>query len=482
MGRSSGPYGALCSMTDDAVASMLAARRGFTEAAAGCGKTQLLTSIVADERFGTQLLLTHTHAGVAALRKRLRHRGIAEKRFHLDTLAGWCLRWATAYPSISGVSAMREGAPDWKLVYMGARKVLGTTLGRRVLAASYDGVLIDEYQDCTPLQHQVVEAISDAISCRGVGDDMQAIFDFGPDGVIEWPVVKNFFAMQAPLEHPWRWQRDGCNSALGAWLKEARREIRTQGKLTVARDAPIQWVASRDLPLLARTCRSVVRSGETAVGIQKMTNRDCLPLAKCLGRGWPVIEAFDHNGLPKCAKELAAADGRLAVMLVMEFLKPRVTNAYTALRGMMQAVRDGKDTHRIRKNRDHLDRMEALASSATPEAALALAEGIIQQDGWWLYRPECVRQLLAALREISGGTLAELPEAVAAARARARHRGRLVPSRVLATPLLVKGLEFDHAVVMNPEQMTAREIYVAITRGTKSLAVVSASRIIYPSE
>lgn len=54
--------------------------------------------------------------------------------------------------------------------------------------------------------------------------------------------------------------------------------------------------------------------------------------------------------------------------------------------------------------------------------------------------------------------------------------------RFLGTPLLVKGLEFDHAVVMYPEDMTARELYVAITRGSKSLTIVSKSRVIMPKE
>ncbi|MGE3424968.1 MAG: UvrD-helicase domain-containing protein [Dehalococcoidia bacterium] len=459
---------------------MFAARRGFTEAAAGCGKTQLLSSIVADERFGRQLILTHTHAGVAALRKRLRKRGVAETRFHLDTIAGWCLRWATAYPSISGVAVDPAAQPAWSAVYVGSRKVVATSLARQVLAASYEGVLIDEYQDCTQRQHEVIAAIGEALPCRGVGDDLQAIFDFGHERVVGWDVVKSYFSFQPPLEHPWRWQQHGCNSELGEWLTDARRELQTQGRLTIARDAPVRWVARRDQSVLVQACRGVVRNGETAVGIGKITNRDCIPLAKSLGRGWPVVEVFDHGDLPKCAKRLATADGRNAVAALVEFLKPRVTKAYTEIQGMMQTVRDGKDTNRIRKHKDHFARMKALADSPSPEAALALVDGIVQHTGWWLYRPECVRQLQTALREVSGGTLADLPEAVAAARTRARHRGRVVPMRCLGTPLLVKGLEFDHAVVMNPEELTVRELYVAITRGSKSLTIVAKSRVIAP--
>ena len=55
-------------MTSTAVEAMLRSRRSFAVAAAGCGKTDLLARLVADQRSGRQLVLTHTHAGVAAIK------------------------------------------------------------------------------------------------------------------------------------------------------------------------------------------------------------------------------------------------------------------------------------------------------------------------------------------------------------------------------------------------------------------------------
>lgn len=89
-------------MASAAVDAMLGSQRAFAVAAAGCGKTELLGQVVADERSGRQLVLTHTHAGVAAIKKRLTDMHVPHDKFYLDTIAGWCLRYGAAYPAISG--------------------------------------------------------------------------------------------------------------------------------------------------------------------------------------------------------------------------------------------------------------------------------------------------------------------------------------------------------------------------------------------
>jgi DNA helicase-2/ATP-dependent DNA helicase PcrA len=74
-----------------------------------------------------------------------------------------------------------------------------------------------------------------------------------------------------------------------------------------------------------------------------------------------------------------------------------------------------------------------------------------------------------------------LPDAVAAARTRARHRGRQPHRRTIGTPLLVKGLEFDHAVLLcEPDHLSVEALYVALTRASKSLTIVSRSRTLIP--
>jgi DNA helicase-2/ATP-dependent DNA helicase PcrA len=75
-------------------------------------------------------------------------------------------------------------------------------------------------------------------------------------------------------------------------------------------------------------------------------------------------------------------------------------------------------------------------------------------------------------------------EAAERVRKRSSHMGRQLPKRTISTPLLLKGLEFDHVIVPNanffPIQRDAQAklFYVAISRATRSLTVTSKSPIL----
>lgn len=470
-------------MVPDHVEAMLGADRGFTIAAAGCGKTELLGRIVANESSGRQLLLTHTHAGVAAVRKRLNDMKVPASKYHLDTIAGWCLRYGASYPSISGLQPDAEAAPDWEAAYPGAEMVIRTSLGERVLTESYDGVLVDEYQDCSCRQHRVIEAMARCIPCRGVGDPLQSVFRFREDPCVTLAQIRRDFSIQEDLRHPWRWMKEGGNGVLGAWLAEARRELEASGRLFISHDAPVSWI--EDVGDSATTwtaaCRDMGAPGESSVAILKWPNQ-CIDLAKRLGGRWPVIEKFDDPDMLAMVSQLAEADGRQAVGLLFEFMAPRMTGISTDLRRLVAAIQQGRATGRFSKHLGHLSRLETMAAALSPETILAALEGMLAEHDWSLYRYECVYQLRAALRECRGGSVADLPDAAAEARTRARHRGRRTFRRTIGTPLLIKGLEFDHAALLwEPRHLSLEGLYVAITRASKSLTIVSRSRSLVPT-
>ncbi|MCZ2112210.1 MAG: UvrD-helicase domain-containing protein [Dehalococcoidia bacterium] len=474
-------------MANAAVEAMLGSRRSFAVAAAGCGKTELLGQLVADHRSGRQLVLTHTHAGVAAIKKRLADMRVPPDKFHLDTIAGWCLRYGAAYPAISGYRPGAEADPDWTATYPGAEKVCRTALGKKVIGESYSGVLVDEYQDCSLKQHALVSALAECIPCRGVGDPLQTIFGFRDDPVVPWATIKSDFeVVDDALTEPWRWRREGRNAELGEWLVAARQQLEATGRLVIAEDAPITWVshnAAVEVPdAWATTCRNVNSPAtDTVVAILKWPSK-CKDLAKRMGGRWPIVERFDDPDLLRLGVKLVDADGPTVVESLVEFVAERMTTMGTALKTAVDAIKAGRGVLRITKNREHADRLSTLANAPTPANALAWLEGVLaHRDDWWLYRRECVFQLREALRHCTGETFAELPDMVAAARTRARHRGRLTHRRTIGTPLLVKGLEFDHAVLLwEPDRLSVQGLYVALTRASRSLTIVSNSRTLIP--
>ena len=70
----------------------------------------------------------------------------------------------------------------------------------------------------------------------------------------------------------------------------------------------------------------------------------------------------------------------------------------------------------------------------------------------------------------------------AAIRMREQNRliGRPLPKRAVGSTLLLKGLEAEVAVVLNADDLNARNLYVAMTRGSKALVVCSRSPVLNP--
>ncbi|MCR8960620.1 ATP-binding domain-containing protein [Variovorax sp. S2] len=95
------------------------------------------------------------------------------------------------------------------------------------------------------------------------------------------------------------------------------------------------------------------------------------------------------------------------------------------------------------------------------------------------FRPEvfklCVNALEAAHR---GGTFLE---AAIKARERNRHMPRSVPRRAIGSTLLLKGLETDVALLLDPHKLNRRHLYVALTRGSRKLVICSPTALLTPA-
>ena len=64
-----------------------------------------------------------------------------------------------------------------------------------------------------------------------------------------------------------------------------------------------------------------------------------------------------------------------------------------------------------------------------------------------------------------------------------RYMGRPVGRRrLIGTTLLVKGLEFDHAIVFDAASLSRKELYVALTRGARSLTIIFTIATLDPAD
>ena len=70
----------------------------------------------------------------------------------------------------------------------------------------------------------------------------------------------------------------------------------------------------------------------------------------------------------------------------------------------------------------------------------------------------------------------------AAVRVREQNRlqGRSLPRRAVGSTLLLKGLEAEVAVILEADNLSPQNLYVAMTRGSKKLLVCSRSPVLNP--
>ncbi len=114
----------------------------------------------------------------------------------------------------------------------------------------------------------------------------------------------------------------------------------------------------------------------------------------------------------------------------------------------------------------------ALIDNPTSANRLALLDGFYRRDDSYCFRREMFYAMRAALLICISRPSCALADAIWEVQRRARHAGRIVAKRCVGSTLLVKGLEFDHAVVIHTPNMTRKDWYVALTRASATLTLL----------
>lgn len=472
-------------MTDERVQEFAAASRCVVVAAAGCGKTELIARAVAASK-GRQLILTHTHAGVRALRDRLRSRKADPALYSVDTISGFSLQYAASFPSLSGCCINEPTSSDWMHVYEAALRVLQHRHIRSILTHSYIGIFVDEYQDCTVKQHELIKFLAELLPTRIVGDPLQGIFDFSPvdDPLVDWPKhVYPFFKKLDDLETPYRWQYK--NYALGQWLTEVRRRLLSGEPIRLDGGAPVRWVqlgdAARHQAAQIQVCRNLPHNAGDSIAVIRKWPSKAHAIAKMMNGQFRSMEEVECKDLLECCETLDATSGVDRARVVLDFALKCMTKKPDCLRELAKLLNEGKypGDRKLKGHESLKDAVRAVADSGEASSIGTMLQLIDKMPGVTLHRKELYREMQRVMRNHNQSPEASMRSTAWKTRDRARRFGRPTEKRVVSRTPLIKGLEFDHAVIVDADDFDdAKNLYVALTRGAKSLTVMSASSII----
>jgi AAA domain len=460
-------------MSDSVFQSLAQARSGFVEAAAGCGKTEAIVRTVGAYCEGCQLVLTHTHAGVDALRQRFRLLGVSHSKYHVDTIAGWAWGWVRMYPS-NGNYQDAVNVTEWANVYQAMCNLLHKDFVRHGILNSYAGVIVDEYQDCTKSMHALMLELKKLLPCRVLGDDLQGVFGFR-DELVSWSDVRAAFKNELGLlDRPHRWIKAG-NENLGLWLQSSRSDFR-DGREPTYRGSPIDY-RSMNYGELSKVLTGILhqKQGRMCIIGPKARRLPASVETSLVKQKFSVLEPNDLTVLRKLVRSLCEGSATEKSKAAMEFVEA----VFGGLNGDEKRFIEALFYNKV-QNPKRADRRAMCAKHQQGVTSHLLSDLLAYvSDG--LGKPTKLNESVSALKCILEANLSEgsadFNALYANEIARRKYYSRSHIYRCVGSTLLVKGLEFDHAIVLRSPGWqqswgTHKDLYVALTRGAKSTVLV----------
>ena len=456
------------------------AHRACLVAPAGYGKTHTIIECLkhADRR---QLILTHTHAGVAALKAKILAANIPSCRYELSTISAIAQRLSLSFTNPDQV--LNGGARNkhfflWTLSR--AKALLNSNFLKKAFAASYGGIIVDEYQDCSVAQHELILSIAEQLPLHVLGDPMQGIFGFAGQPIVDFEKHLAGFD-QYKLDIPYRWK--DSNPALGNEIALLRADLLAGIDIDFSRFNVIQYekvTAKGYQHRLLELCYKFQKGGSTVVIVSDSMKRTTrMAVARLFGGRCSIVEAIDDK---EFYEQASLVDG-LSMNNSTEQLYRIATSLF-----FKTGVDEWLSTNGVKKKRsadakndskcleETVMKLKENPSPASFGSCLALLYSL---PNITLLSHEKFYSLQSAIRmsEKEGISVAQ---AMIKERDIIRGVGRRIKEFSVGTTLLTKGLEFDNVVVLEAGQkfnlrndVDRRHFYVAISRGSKNVCILS---------
>jgi hypothetical protein len=489
---------------DENLSEFLNDPKGVLIAPAGLGKTYSIAQMISlVEAEKPQLILTHTHAGIASLKKKFREQGTPSKKYTIETICGFLQRYVLTLCKRTEVPNQEDKNFFQQIVKI-AEHLFSKPAVMRVVTQSYSHLYVDEYQDCTLDQHKIIMLMSEELPTHLLGDPLQGIFDFAQP-IVDFEKDLLSFKHYDFLQIPWRWKNAG-KETLGELILDMRQSLlnNRSANLVTNKEAGyfihnVQIQQRQEfflqmlgpfLNVLSQRSNSILVIFPSYIdckGIPRGTVSDrcsAKPQIDVLNE-FTLIEAIDDTSYYKCAKSLD---------YLLENL-PRARKPYKRLSDILDDlsfknsdITDWISDKRVKVKRDNTKKVKAEALSNVVSSIIkcpsyrTLIElfTMIKSDlRWKAKRADIFSSVFRCLKMANENATSVLEE-MKKHKNRIRQVGRRIEGHCIGTTLLTKGLEFDTVVLIEADKMkSSKDFYVAISRACKEVHIFTTSSTLH---
>lgn len=473
--------------------------RALLIAPAGHGKTHAIAECVKACPDGQkQLVLTHTHAGIASLKRKFHDLKIESSKYEVQTLTGFAQRIVAAFYGLSKLSYKQNDNKYFTEISQRCLSLISTSSLQSVLKISYQGLFVDEYQDCNISQHQIVLKLSEVMPTRILGDPLQQIFDF-VDTPVNFDKDLNDFTRFELLDKPWRWMVDGNCEELGKKISTIRTQLLTNRIHFFLREdnSANYHIRKMSLDMVHLTNLQSFFSqlkGDSILIIVPMykdmrtnsfqgsiSDRAQLRLRLGLNHlGYSLLEAIDDKDFykvsVKCDELIKHIQQRTNRYSEIEHLLLDLCLNKTAINEWLQ---NNRIVNKRGENKDLSSKLQCLCDDFITEASIEKLKAIIDffcgDLKFKSKRPELLSSIRTCLKN-SMENQCSVYDNMCLLKNKIRMNGRRVEGRYIGTTLLTKGLEFKTVVILGANNFEdKRNFYVAVSRACKELYLISDS-------
>ena len=469
------------------IQKFISGEKTFLIAPAGYGKTYTLAECILDTPENEkQLILTHTHAGIASIKEKLKNRNIPTRKYHIETITGFAQRYVLAYYCENDIPAIeRDTGSYYNFIIKKAKELFQLKSVKRTIMYSYQGLFVDEYQDCTKSQHEMLMVLSEILPTHILGDPMQGIFGFSEPLVDLENDLKDFEKVDE-LDTPWRWNNASKNS-LGKDLKDIRNKLKAELPISLNSYKSFETVLcnNNDWYKPRTNYRNTLEDLllENNLLLIHPISSSIEPRIKILqsfNNRLSLLESFDAKEFYKLSLMIDKWDneGKSISLLVRDlsyklFIKKGLNNWFNK-NGLKRKSKED-DKKKIAEIQELIDRFKVKSSYSM--FALIIKK-INKLQGIKCYRKDLLFSLCKALN-IAETENKTVYEAMVSHKNVVRRVGREIHGKCIGTTLLTKGLEFDTVAILNANKFKDhKHFYVAITRACKRLIIFSEKEVL----
>jgi len=456
-------------------------------APAGYGKTHTIAECL-KYIDGTQLILTHTHAGVASLKEKIKKIGIQTSRYKVETITSFAQKYVQSFYCGNDIPEQDNKKEYFPFIIKKATDLMRLKPIKEIVRNTYAGIFVDEYQDCTISQHQFLLTLAEIVPTHILGDPLQGIFDFNKERLVDWDVdIDDFKENTFELSEAWRWKN--TNPQLGICLSEIREELINGNEIDLKyyKDViDIIEIHDKDIynpqkNYYIKICDILKTEDSLLLLHPNSKNLDVRKkIVQQFRNRFYLIEAIDSKDFYKLARQFDNAKTDNIFQIIRDtcsiiFNKSELNNWFN--QNGVKNKRYKKDKMIIAPIKDYIDELGEKISFVKISKVLKEIKKLPKIK---CYRKELFTDLCKALEQAEYHN-ESIYESMKNIRNKKRRVGRKIKGKCIGTTLLTKGLEFDTVVILNAHNFNCpKHLYVALTRASKKLVIFTETMILKP--